>query len=159
MKPPVAAYKLVGTGTTEGIQPQHINLMGEFNIAGEAWMIRQYFEKIGIQVVATITGDGRVDDLRRCHGASLNLVQCSGSMTHLAKKLEQEHSIPLKRVSFFGFEDTAAALYTAAEHFSDDPIAERAQSSYVKKSLNLPQNSKATKNNSKGKSRTLRRRL
>lgn len=41
---------------------------------------------MGIEVVATITGDGRVDAIRRCHGAKLNLVQCSGSMTHLAGK-------------------------------------------------------------------------
>ena len=40
---------------------------------------------MGIEVVSCITGDARVEDIRRCHGAKLNLVQCSGSMTHLAK--------------------------------------------------------------------------
>lgn len=122
-----AAYRLVGTGDTSDIKPYSINLMGEFNIAGEAWMIRQYFERIGIQVVATITGDGRVDDLRRCHGAALNLVQCSGSMTHLAKLLQENHGIPQQRVSFFGFEDTARALYEAAEHFGDPELMRRAE--------------------------------
>ncbi len=122
-----AAYKLVGTGSTEGISQYSINLMGEFNIAGEAWMIRQYFERIGVEVVATITGDGRVDDLRRCHGASLNLVQCSGSMTHLSKLLEKNHGIPMKRVSFFGFEDTAQALYDTAEFFGDPEMMARAE--------------------------------
>jgi nitrogenase molybdenum-cofactor synthesis protein NifE len=122
-----AAFRLVGTGSTEGISKYSINLLGEFNIAGEAWMIREYFEKIGIEVVSTITGDGRVDDLRRCHGAALNLVQCSGSMTHLAKLLNEHHDIPFKRVSFFGFEDTAKALYTAVEHFRDPELTERAE--------------------------------
>ncbi len=122
-----AAYRLVGTGDTSSISKYSINLLGEFNIAGEAWMIRKYFEKIGIEVVSTITGDGRVDDLRRCHGASLNLVQCSGSMTHLAKLLKERHGIPLQRVSFFGFEDTARALYAAAEHFGDPELMARAQ--------------------------------
>lgn len=122
-----AAYKLVGTGSTEGIQKHSINLLGEFNIAGEAWMIRQYFEKIGVQVVSTITGDGRVDDLRRCHGASLNLVQCSGSMTHLSKLLKENQGIPMKRVSFFGFEDTAKALYETAEFFGDPEMMQKAQ--------------------------------
>ncbi|HQL20150.1 MAG TPA: nitrogenase component 1, partial [Opitutaceae bacterium] len=82
-----ALYKLIGTGDTSEISPLSINLMGDFNIAGESWVIREYFERMGIQVVATITGDGRVDAIRRCHGAKLNLVQCSGSMTHLAKKM------------------------------------------------------------------------
>lgn len=122
-----AAYRLVGTGSTEGISKHSVNLMGEFNIAGEAWMIRSYFERIGIQVVSTITGDGRVDDLRRCHGASLNLVQCSGSMTHLSKLLRDNHGIPMKRVSFFGFEDTAAAIYETAGHFGDPELMRRAE--------------------------------
>ncbi len=122
-----AAYKLVGTRPTDGIGPHSINILGDFNIAGESWIIRRYFEEIGIQVVATITGDGRVDDLRRCHGAKLNLVQCSGSMTHLAKLMERNHGIPMRRVSFFGIEDTAAALYDVARHFGDPDILQRAQ--------------------------------
>jgi nitrogenase molybdenum-cofactor synthesis protein NifE len=122
-----AAYRLVGTGDTSKIPKHAINLLGEFNIAGEAWMIRDYFKRIGIEVVATITGDGRVDELRRCHGASLNLVQCSGSMAHLAKMLKEHHGIPMQRVSFFGFEDTASALYAAAEHFGDPELMRRAE--------------------------------
>ncbi|MBC2606187.1 nitrogenase iron-molybdenum cofactor biosynthesis protein NifE [Pelagicoccus albus] len=122
-----AAYRLVGTGDTSSIGKYSVNLMGEFNIAGEAWMIRKYFERMGVEVVATITGDGRVDDLRRCHGAALNLVQCSGSMTHLAKLLKDEHGIPMERVSFFGFEDTARALYATAEHFGDPELMRKAE--------------------------------
>jgi nitrogenase molybdenum-cofactor synthesis protein NifE len=77
-------------------------------------------------VVATITGDGRVDDIRRCHGAKLNLVQCAGSMTHLAKKMRDEHGIPFLKVSFFGLEDMSAALYDTAKHFGDPAVLERA---------------------------------
>jgi nitrogenase molybdenum-cofactor synthesis protein NifE len=99
-----------------------INLLGDFNIAGETWVIQDYFRRMGVHVVATLTGDGRVDAIRRCHGAKLNLVQCSGSMTSLAKMLEQDHGIPFKRVSFFGIEDMSAALYDVARHFSaQDP--------------------------------------
>jgi nitrogenase molybdenum-cofactor synthesis protein NifE len=122
-----AAFRLVGTGDTSAIRPHSINILGDFNIAGESWLIRRYFEEAGIEVVATITGDGRVDDLRRCHGAKLNLVQCSGSMTHLAKLLERDHGIPMRRVSFFGIEDTAAALYEAANFFNDPGVTERTQ--------------------------------
>ena len=120
-----AANKLVGTGSTERIGPHSINILGDFNIAGESWLIRRYFEEMGVEVVATVTGDGRVDDIRRCHGAKLNLVQCSGSMTHLAKLLEQDHGIPMRRVSFFGIEDTSAALYETAKFFGDAEILAR----------------------------------
>jgi nitrogenase molybdenum-cofactor synthesis protein NifE len=123
-----AVYALVGTADTSGISPHSINILGEFNLAGEAWIIRDYYQRMGIQVVACITGDARVDDIRRCHGAKLNLVQCSGSMTHLAKVMERDHGIPMKRVSYFGIEDMSAALYEAAKFFSDDPaIMERAE--------------------------------
>ncbi|EIQ00817.1 nitrogenase molybdenum-iron cofactor biosynthesis protein NifE [Opitutaceae bacterium TAV1] len=124
-----AVYRLVGTGDTAGIPPASINLLGDFNIAGETWVIRDYFERMGVHVVATLTGDGRVDTIRRCHGAKLNLVQCSGSMTSLAKMLEKDHGIPFKRVSFFGIEDMSAALYDVARHFSaEDPaLLERAR--------------------------------
>jgi len=113
-----ALLKLVGTGSTEGICPVSVNILGDFNIAGEVWIIRDYFEKMGVQVVATITGDGRVDDIRRAHGAALNLVQCSGSMTHLAKQMQERYGIPFKRVSYFGIEDMAQALYDAAGFFA-----------------------------------------
>jgi len=150
-----AAYRLVGTGGTAGISKYSINLMGEFNIAGEAWMIRQYFEKIGIEVVSTITGDGRVDDLRRCHGASLNLVQCSGSMTHLSKLLEQHHGIPMKRVSFFGFEDTAKAIYDTAEYFGDPELMRRAEALVREEIAKYAPQIKAYKKQLKGKKAAL----
>ena len=123
-----AIYKLVGTGDTSGIGPHSINILGEFNLAGETWILRDYYKRMGIEVVACITGDSRIDDIRRCHGAKLNLVQCSGSMTSLAKMLESDHGIPFKRVSYFGIEDMSAALYEAARFFNDDPtIMARAQ--------------------------------
>jgi nitrogenase molybdenum-cofactor synthesis protein NifE len=116
-----AVYRLMGTGDTSGISPHSINILGDFNLAGETWIIREYYRRIGIEVVSCITGDARVDDLRRAHGAKLNLVQCSGSMTHLAKMMERDHGIPFRRVSYFGIEDMAAALYEAAKFFGDAP--------------------------------------
>lgn len=150
-----AAFRLVGTGRTEGIGSYSINLMGEFNIAGEAWMIRRYFEKIGIEVVSTITGDGRVDELRRCHGASLNLVQCSGSMMPLSKLLKDTYGIPAKRVSFFGFEDTAAAIYETVEHFGDPELMRRAEEVVREEIARYAPKIKAYKKQLKGKKAAL----
>ena len=107
--------------------PRSINILGDFNLAGETWMIRDYYERIGVEVVATITGDGRVDAIRRAHGAKLNVVQCSGSMIHLAKAMQEKYGIPFLRVSYFGIEDMAKALYDVAEHFGDAGDRARAQ--------------------------------
>jgi len=123
-----AVYQLVGTGDVSGIGAHSINILGDFNLAGETWIIRDYYRRIGIDVVACITGDARIDDIRRAHGARLNLVQCSGSMTALGQMMERDYGIPQKRVSYFGIEDMSAALYDAARFFADDPtILERAE--------------------------------
>lgn len=121
-----AMFKLVGQGSTEGISKYSLNILGEFNIGGEAWIIKNYYERMGVQVVSVATGDGRVDDVRRAHGASLNVVQCSGSMTYLAQMMKEKYGIPFIRVSYFGIEDMSKALYDVAKHFEADPqIMER----------------------------------
>ena len=121
-------FKLVGTGSVQDIASASINILGEFNIGGEAWIIKKYYEQMGVQVVSVMTGDGRVDEIRKLHGAGLNVVQCSGAMTFLAEMLKEKYNIPYIRVSYFGIEDMAKALYDVADHFKDDPgIKERAR--------------------------------
>lgn len=102
-----------------------INILGEFNLAGEAWIIKSYYEKMGINIVSVMTGDGRIGDIARAHKADLNLVQCSGSLTPMAEMMKRKYGIPYKRVSYFGLEDTAAALYEAADFFGDPDVASR----------------------------------
>lgn len=122
-----AIFKLVGTGPTDDVAPISLNILGDFNLAGEVWIIKEYYARMGVQVVATITGDGRVDDLRRAHGAALNVVQCSGSMMHLAQLMKEQYGIPFMRVSYFGFEDMAEALYGVARHFESHEVMDRAK--------------------------------
>ena len=122
-----AIFSLVGTDPGTGIIPRSINILGDFNLAGETWVIRDYYERMGIEVVATVTGDGRVDAIRKMHRAALNVVQCSGSMSHLARLLKEHYNQPFIRVSYFGVEDTAAALYDVARHFDDSEIIEKAR--------------------------------
>lgn len=122
-----AMARLVGTGDTSNISKYSINILGDFNLAGEIWLIREYFQRIGIEVVANITGDGRVADIQRCHGAKLNVVQCSGATMDLANMLEENYGIPSIRVSYFGIEDMAQALYDVAEYFNDPELEEKAK--------------------------------
>jgi nitrogenase molybdenum-cofactor synthesis protein NifE len=114
-----AMFRLVGTGDPKGIGPVSVNLFGDFNLAGETWIIRDYLKRMGVEVVANVTGDGRVDDIRRCHGAALNLVQCSGSTQDLARMMQERYGIPFQRVSYVGIEDMADSLYRTAEFFQD----------------------------------------
>ncbi|MEA4857796.1 nitrogenase iron-molybdenum cofactor biosynthesis protein NifE [Solidesulfovibrio sp.] len=124
-----AMFRLAGTGDTAGISPVSVNILGDFNLAGEIWIIREYFRRMGVEVVANITGDGRVADIQRCHGAALNVVQCSGSTMELAQMMQERFGTPFLRVSYLGIEDMADSLYAVADHFKDrDPgIVERTQ--------------------------------
>lgn len=117
-----ALMKLVGSSQEHSPIPGSINIIGDFNLAGELYLLRDYYEKMGVKIVATITGDGRVDDIRQAHRASLNIVQCSGSMSHLANMMEKKYHIPTMRVSYFGIEDMSEALYQVARHFGSESM-------------------------------------
>ena len=120
-----ALASLVGTGTVDNIGRDSINILGDFNIAGETWVIKDYYRRMGVEVVATITGDGRIADIQKAHGAKLNVVQCSGSMLPLAKMMEKEYGIPFIRVSYFGIEDMVEALNKVADFFGKKDIFQR----------------------------------
>ena len=119
-----AIIELVGDGDTSSISPLSINILGDFNLAGEIWLIKDYYRRMGIEVVSTITGDGKVRDIQRAHGARLNVVQCSGATLALAKIMKERYGIPYIRVSYFGVDDMADALYRVADHFKDKKVIE-----------------------------------
>jgi nitrogenase molybdenum-cofactor synthesis protein NifE len=117
-----ALYRLIGHDDKAIVSPHGINILGDFNLAGETWIIKEYYKRMGVEVVSCMTGDGRVAEIRRAHKAAMNVVQCSGSMTYLAKMMQENYGIPFERVSYFGIEDTADALYKVARHFNDPAI-------------------------------------
>jgi nitrogenase molybdenum-cofactor synthesis protein NifE len=98
-------------------QPRNIgvNILGDYNLAGEMWIIKSYMREIGIPVVSTFTGDAAYDRLLRAPTASLNVVQCAGSMMYLAQRMEEEFGIPWIKASFFGVEDTGTAIRQVAD--------------------------------------------
>ncbi|NTV28087.1 MAG: nitrogenase iron-molybdenum cofactor biosynthesis protein NifE [Methanothrix sp.] len=114
-----ALFQLIGTRDYEPRHPS-INLLGEYNVAGDLWFVKPFFREMGIEVVASLTGDARKEEIQRDHAAKLNLVQCSGSMTYLAKKMLELYGTPYRRISFFGRDDMASALRTAAEFFGGE---------------------------------------
>lgn len=119
-------FQLVGT-QNRPIPKYSINILGDFNLAGELWILLNYYKRMGIHVNATITGDGRVDDICNAHRASLNVVQCSGSMMHLAKMMKETYGVPFMRVSYFGIEDMSDALYEVANFFQSDDLLQQAR--------------------------------
>lgn len=122
-----ALFKLIGTSDDKSVNKKSINILGDFNLAGEVWILKDYYRKMGVDVTATITGDARVDDIRKAHRASLNVVQCSGSTIYLARMMQEKYGIPFIKVSYFGIEDMSDALYEVAKFFKDDEMLEKAK--------------------------------
>src|SRR5512140_366938 len=50
---------VIGTVEPEAPTPYDVNVVGEYNIEGELWQVKQLLTRIGIRVAATITGDAR----------------------------------------------------------------------------------------------------
>nr|WP_321358323.1 nitrogenase iron-molybdenum cofactor biosynthesis protein NifE [uncultured Draconibacterium sp.] len=122
-----ALSKLVGTNNDYEAPKYSINILGDFNLAGELWILAEYYKKLGVEIISCMTGDGRVEQIRRAHKASLNVVQCSGSIMHLAKEMKEKYDIPFMKVSYFGIEDMSEALYEVAKFFDDDEMLAKAR--------------------------------
>jgi nitrogenase molybdenum-cofactor synthesis protein NifE len=103
-----------------------VNILGDYNLAGEMWIMRGYLEQIGVPVVATVTGDASYEALICAPAARLNIVQCAGSSLYLAERMREEMGIPYIKVSFFGARDTADSLLRTAEALGAPALIERA---------------------------------
>ena len=87
-----------------------MNLIGEYNIAGDLWGMQPLFARLGIRILSCFSGDARFEELRWAHRARLNVIICSKSLTNLARKMKKRWGIPWLEESFYGMTDTAKAL-------------------------------------------------
>ena len=126
-------YKAACNAIMSLITPYHfpktkgINILGDFNLSGEMWIIKDYLKKIGVNVISKITGDATHDELIKASSAQLNIVQCAGSMTYLANRMQNEMDIPFIKVSFFGIADTVSSLMRIAYALDDEAVIEKAK--------------------------------
>ncbi len=126
-------YRMACNAIMELIRPyknqpkvKGINILGDFNLAGELWIIKSYLKEIGVSVISTFTGDASYESLIQAPKAILNVVQCAGSSTYLAKQMEEEMGIPFIKVSFFGIEDTKSSLVRIADALGEKETIEKA---------------------------------
>ncbi len=125
-------YKMACNAIMELLRPHKpekrkgVNILGDFNLAGEIWIVKEYLRKMGITVIATITGDSNYETLIKAPAAQLNLVQCAGSSTYLATRMEEEMGIPYIKISFYGIEDTINSLIRIAEAMNDEAARRKA---------------------------------
>lgn len=122
-----AILRLIKPAKKLATRPKCINYLGDFNLSGEAWIIRSYLKEMGVEVNVVFTGDSNYEDLKKATSASLNIIQCAGSMIYLANKLQEDYAIPYMRVSFLGMEDTSDTLRRIAAFFGEKEMIARTE--------------------------------
>ncbi len=99
-----------------------VNLLGEYNIGGDAFEIESLFEEVGVTLLSTYSGNSTVESFAYSHTADLNMVMCHRSINYIAEMMEEKYGIPWVKVSFIGAESTAKSLRKMADYFGDDEL-------------------------------------
>ena len=124
LPPPAAAVEYA---EKRGIKIHNVNLIGEYNIAGEFWFIAPLLDELGIRVICTLSGDGRFHEVQAMHRAEVNMMVCSKAMLNVARKLEDRFGTPWFEGSFYGITDTTQALRDFARLIDDPDLTERTE--------------------------------
>ncbi len=110
-----------------GIRVHSINLIGEYNIAGEFWHVAPLFDELGIRILATLSADARFREVQTMHRAEANMVVCAKALLNVARKMESTWGIPYFEGSFYGVTDTSAALREIARLIGDADLSSRVE--------------------------------
>lgn len=111
---------LVGTEELEDPGPFDINVMGEYNIGGDFWMIKELLERIGYRVISSFTGDGSFHRIAKAHRASLSIMLCHRSINYTNRMMEEKFGVPWLKINYIGIKDLVKSLRDMAAFF-DDP--------------------------------------
>jgi nitrogenase molybdenum-iron protein alpha chain len=104
-----------------------VNLLGEYNIGGDAFELERVMEKCGIHLVATFSGNSTIRKFENAHTADLNMVMCHRSINYVAEMMETAFGIPWIKVQPIGARSTAKMLRKIAQYFGDKELSERVE--------------------------------
>lgn len=110
-----------------GIKIHNVNLIGEYNIAGEFWHVLPLLDELGLRLLCTLAGDARFHEVQTMHHAEVNMMVCSKAMINVARKLEEQYGTPWFEGSFYGITDTSEALRNFARVINDPDLTERTE--------------------------------
>jgi len=109
------------------LQVHDVNLIGEYNIAGEFWNVLPLFDELGLRVLCTLSGDTRYREVQTMHRAQVSMVVCSRALLNVARKLQERYRIPWFEGSFYGIADTSNALRDFALLLDDQDLIARTE--------------------------------
>ncbi|MGQ8337012.1 nitrogenase molybdenum-iron protein alpha chain [Sunxiuqinia sp. A32] len=104
-----------------------VNLLGEYNIGGDAFEIEALFEEAGITLLSTFSGNSTIESMAYSHTADLNMVMCHRSINYIAEMMEEKYGIPWIKVNFIGADSTVKSLQKIAEYFNDAELTAKVE--------------------------------
>jgi len=110
---------IVGTEEPENLPKYPINLIGEYNIAGELWQIEPIFKDLGIDIISRMTGNASFREIAYGHRAKVSVVICSRALMTIARRIEKKYEIPWLEGSFYGMKQIRDTLEGMAKAFGD----------------------------------------
>ncbi len=115
------------TSERKGITVHDVNLIGEYNIAGEFWHVLPLLDELGLRVLCTLSGDARFREVQTMHKAEVNMMVCSKAMVNVARKLQKQYQVPWFEGSFYGITDTSQSLRDFAKAIGDEDLTARTE--------------------------------
>lgn len=100
--------------------PYDVNVVGDYNIGGDAWASRRLLEEMGLRVCGNWSGDATLAEMERAPKAKLNLIHCYRSMNYICRHMEEKYGIPWMEYNFFGPSQIAASLRAIAKKFGPE---------------------------------------
>ncbi|MCU0589641.1 MAG: nitrogenase molybdenum-iron protein alpha chain [Syntrophobacteraceae bacterium] len=118
---------VVGKDDTDRGGEFKINMLGEYNIGGDAFVIERLLEECGITLVSTFSGNSSIDAFANAHTADLNCIMCHRSINYVAEMMEKKFGIPWIKVNFIGAKASAKSLRKIAQYFGDPGLTRRVE--------------------------------
>nr|WP_319510550.1 nitrogenase molybdenum-iron protein alpha chain [uncultured Draconibacterium sp.] len=142
---------VVGNDDRERTGKFQVNLLGEYNIGGDAFEIERIFEEVGVTLISTYSGNSTVESFAYSHTADLNMVMCHRSINYIAEMMEEKYGIPWFKVNFIGAESTAKSLRKMAEYFGDAELSAKVEEVIAREMLKVKAVAEAVKPKVEGK--------
>ncbi len=118
---------VIGEDNTPDDHPFKVTLLGEYNIGGDGFVLEDLFEKCGIKLKATFSGNSTYEGFASAHNSDLNCVMCHRSINYVADMIEKKYGVPWIKVNFIGAESSAKSLRKIAAYFDDKKLTERVE--------------------------------
>jgi len=120
--------------TVNGSSKFRLNLLGEYNIGGDAFELERIFKETDLDLIATFSGNSSYDQFANSHTADLNLVMCHRSINYMADMMEKKFGIPWLKINFIGAEATAKSLRKIVKYFEDADLEKKVEK-FIKKEM------------------------